>query len=305
MKSMLQRIRELFGPLVLIVVSALLIPHPAWPQQQESPDGPAAALSAALAAACRASEPGFATYLTEDNAAAFRGLPEAQRAALLKRFSLTEGAGKTLVSSDAHGRPVLRCQSPEQTAEFRFGDVRLHENLAFIPVTVVDSQQVQFGLVRENGGWRLLSLGLVLLDIPQLSAQWSKEDLARSEDDAVAILQKLARAVESYRSAFGNLPKSLAELGPAPKNEISPEQANLLDAPLAAGSAGGYRFLYRLVPADAESSAMFELAATPDDYGKTGQRSFLFDGSGKIHGADKHGSAAAWDDPLIAGEKAP
>jgi hypothetical protein len=296
---------QLCGPLVLIVVSALLIPHPTWPQQQETPDGPAAALSAALAAACRASEPGFATYLTADNAAAFHALPEAQRVAFLKRFSLTDGAGKTLASSDTHGRVVLRCQSPEQTVEFRFGDVRLHENLAFISVTVVDTQQVQFGLIRENGGWRLLSLGLVLLDIPQLSAQWSLEDLAQSEDEAVATLRKLAVAAESYRRAFGNLPKSLAELGPAPQNEISPEQASLIDAQLAAGSAGGYRFLYHLVSSEAETSATFELAATPDDYGKTGQKSFLLDGSGKIHGADKHGSAAALDDPLIAGEKAP
>jgi hypothetical protein len=304
MRPMSRRLHKLYGPLVLFVVAALLTPHLAWPQQ-ESPDGPATALSAALAAACRASESGFANYLTEANAAAFRGLPEAQRVAFLKRFSLTEGAGKTLASSDTQGRPVLRCQSPEQTVEFRLGEVRLHENLAFISVTVVDSQQVQFGLIRENGGWRLLSLGLVLLDIPQLSAQWSLEDLARSEDEAVATLRKLAGAVESYRSAFGNLPKSLAELGPAPKNGISPEQASLLDAPLAAGSAGGYRFLYRLVPAETESSATFELAATPDDYGKTGQRSFFLDGSGKIHGADKHGAAAAAEDPFIAGEKAP
>jgi hypothetical protein len=301
---MLRRLCQRCGTPFLVVV-ILLIPHPAWPQQHESTDGPAAALSAALAATCRASEPGFANYLTEENAVAFRGLPEAQRAAFLKRFSLTEGAGKTLASSDPQGRTVLRCQSPEQTVEFRFGDVRLHENLAFIPVTVVDTQQVQFGLIRENGGWRLISLGLVLLDIPQLSAQWSMEDLGRSEDGAVATLRRLAGAVDSYRSAFGNLPKSLAELGPAPKNEISPEQANLLDAPLAAGSAGGYRFIYRLIPAETASSATFELAATPDDYGKTGQRSFLFDGSGKIHGADKRGSAAALDDPLIAGDKAP
>src|SRR5258708_6251443 len=119
MRLTLRRPLQRCGSLVVVVAAILLIPQCAWSQQEVS-DGPAAALSAALAAACRASEAGFATYLTEDNAAAFRALPEAQRASFLKRFSLTEGAGKTLASSDTHGHPVLRCQSPEQTVEFRF-----------------------------------------------------------------------------------------------------------------------------------------------------------------------------------------
>jgi type II secretory pathway pseudopilin PulG len=200
---------------------------------------------------------------------------------------------------------VLRCQAPEQTVEFRFGEVRSHENLAFIPVTVVDSEETEFGLVRENGGWRLLSLGLVLLDIPQLSKQWDAQDLAAREDAAVAALRGLADAIQSYRRAFGKLPESLAQLGPAPKNEISPEQASLVNEHLAAGSEGGYQFRFRIVPAANDSDATFELTATPNDYGKTGQRSFFLDGAGKLHGADKRGTVAAPDDPLVAGEKTP
>ena len=57
--------------------------------------------------------------------------------------------------------------------EYRFGDARTRENLSFITVSVSDGQKTEFGLVRENGGWRLLSLGLVLLNIPQLSQQWA------------------------------------------------------------------------------------------------------------------------------------
>jgi hypothetical protein len=74
---------------------------------------------------------------------------------------------------------------------------------------------------------------------------------------------------------------------------------------LAAGSDAGYKFRYRIVPASNEADATFELAATPDDYGKTGQRSFFLDRAGKLHGADKGGTVAAPDDPLVAGEKAP
>ena len=280
--------------------------HPGSLRAQEGHEtDPSSALSAALGAACRENEAQFANYLTSDSAAAFRALPEAQRTALLKRFSLADGAGKTLVSSDDHNHTVLRCQAPEQTVEFRFGEVRSRENMAFVPVTVVDSQETEFGLVRENGGWRLLSLGLVLLDIPQLSKQWAAQDLSAREDAAVASLRGLADAIESYRRAFGKLPESLAQLGPAPKDEISPDQASLVNEHLAAGSDAGYQFRYRIVPAANDSDATFELAATPVDYGKTGQRSFFLDGAGRLHGADKRGTVAAPDDPLVAGEKTP
>jgi len=266
---------------------------------------PVAALSAALGAACRSNEGQFANYLTEDSVAAFRALPAQQRAALLKRFSLADGTGKLLVSSDDRGHAILRCEAPEQTVEFRFGDVRRHENLAFVPVKAVDSQETEFGLVRENGGWRLLSLGLLVLDIPQLSKQWAAQDLATQEDRAVDALREIGEAIRSYRRAFGKLPDALAQLGPAPKNEISPDQASLLSAELAAGAAGGYHFRYRILPAEADSEATFELAASPDKYGQTGKRSFFLDGAGKVHGADKQGAVAQPADPLIVGEKAP
>jgi hypothetical protein len=289
---------------LLLSVFALLNRDSLRAQEGHEAD-PSSALSAALGAACRENEAQFANYLTSDSAAAYRALPEEQRMALLKRFSLADGAGKTLVSSDNHNHTVLRCEAPEHTVEFRFGEVRSRENLAFVRVTVIDSQETEFGLVRENGGWRLLSLGLVLLDIPQLSQQWDAQDIAAREDAAVATLRGLADAIQSYRRAFGKLPESLAQLGPAPKDEISPDQASLVNEHLAAGSEGGYHFRYRVVPAGNENEAMFELAATPDDYGKTGQRSFFLDSEGKIHGADKRGTVAAPGDPLVAGEKAP
>lgn len=289
---------------VCAVVLFFLIPGCGFAQDGNETD-PVAALSAALGAACRSNEGQFANYLTEDSAAAFRALPAQQRAALLKRFSLADGTGKLLVSSDDRGHAILRCEAPEQTVEFRFGDVRRHENLAFVPVTAVDSQETEFGLVRENGGWRLLSLGLLVLDIPQLSKQWAAQDLATQEDRAVATLREIGEAIRSYRRAFGKLPDALSQLGPAPKNEISPDQASLLSAELAAGAAGGYHFRYRILPAEADSEATFELAASPDKYGQTGKRSFFLDGAGRVHGADKQGAVAQPADPLIAGEKAP
>ncbi|MGD0956655.1 MAG: hypothetical protein ABR953_07465 [Candidatus Acidiferrales bacterium] len=288
-----------FGAVVTVLLAGLF-PVRVAAQEESRESDPASALSAALSAACRANETQFANYLTADNAAAFRALPQEQRAAFLKRFSLADGPGKPLFSSDPQNHTVLRCVAGEGTAEFRFGDVRTRENLAFIPVSVVDAQQTEFGLVRENGGWRLLSLGLVLLDIPQLSKQWAEGDLAAREDSAVATLHQLAEAIRTYRDAYGKLPDTLAQLGPAPKGEISPDQASLVDEHLAVGSAGDYQFRYRIVSPAGQDDPAFELVATPDDYGKAGRRSFLLDAAGKVHGADRHGGLATADDPLIS-----
>ncbi len=283
---------------VVLVLTSLVGAATASAQDGHETD-PATALSAALMAACRVNETQFANYLTADNAAAFKNLPSDQRTAFMERFSLSDQPGKPLISADVQNHTVLRCVAPAGTAEFRFGDVRTHENLAFVPVTAVNSQQTEFGLIRENGGWRLLSLGLVLLDIPQLSKQWAEGDLTAREDAAIANLHGVADAIQTYRNAWGKLPEALAQLGPAPKDEVSPELASLVNDHLAAGSAGGYRFRYRIVPAGQDGEESFELAAMPESYGRTGRRSFLLDSSGKIHAADRHGEVATFEDNLI------
>jgi hypothetical protein len=271
---------------------------------QEGSD-PTAALSAAIVAACRNNESQFSNYLTADNAAAFRALPAERRSAFLKRFSLSDLPGKPLSSTDQQNHALLLCQTPSGSVQYRFGAARVHENLAFIPVAVLDGEQAEFGLVRENGGWRLLSLGLVLLDIPQLAKQWVAEDLRAREDAAVEALQNLAAVVQTYDRAFGKLPESLADLGPAPKGQISPEQASLVSADIAAGKQNGYLFRYRIVPDPSGNDTNFELAATPESYDKVGRRSFFLDAAGKIHAADKRGAVATSDDPIIDGEKTP
>ena len=259
---------------------------------------PAAALASALNAACRGNEAMFANYLTADSAAAFKALPADERTQFLERFSLSDQPGRPLISADDKNHTVFRCVAPAGAAEFRFGDARVHENLAFIPVAAVNSQQTEFGLVRESGGWRLISLGLVMLDIPQLSKQWAAGDLEAREDAAIANLKGISDAVHTYKNAWGKLPESLEQLGPAPKDEISPQQASLVNEHLAAGSSAGYKFRYRVVGA-AEGEQSFEVSAQPEAYGKTGKRSFLLDAGGKIHAADRHGDLATAEDDIL------
>ncbi len=291
--------RSKFASLVAAFIGCALLPcAPARAQDGHETD-PAAALSSALTAACRGNETQFANYLTADNAPAFRALPKDQRSDLLKRFSLIDDPGKPLLSTDSQNHIVLRCEDPGRSVEFRFGEARVRENLAFIPVTVVDSQQAQFGLVRENGGWRILSLGLVLLDIPELSKQWAEQDVAEREAAIITALQGFTDAIQRYKRAFGKLPDSLAQLGPADPGQISPEQASLVSKELAGGAAGGYHFRYRVISTADPNNQTFELVATPDEYGKAGHRSFFQDGAGRIHAADKHGAAATSDDPPL------
>jgi type II secretory pathway pseudopilin PulG len=296
------RVRFAAALVILAIAITVLLPGIARAQGNASAEV-ASTLSAALSAACRANETQFANYLTADNAASFRALPAAQRAAFVKRFALTDDPGNPLASTDAQNHTVLRCEATKATVEYRFGEARVHENLAFIPVTVLNLENTQFGLVRENGAWRLISLGLVLLDIPQLAKQWDASDLAAREEAAVQALRDLAGAIQTYNRAWGKLPESLSVLGPAPPGQISPEQATLVSAELAAGKQNGYLFRYRINPDKNGNDTKFELAATPEKYGLNGRRSFFFDSEGRIHGDDKHGIVATPEDPLIAGEK--
>lgn len=288
--------------ILIFFVLSMLVPT-LRAQESGEPDS-ATALSDALVAACKADETQFASFLAGDNPAAFRALPAAQRTEFVKRISLTDLQGKPLISSDGNGHIVLRCRAPNLTVEYRFGTPRVHENLAFISVAVVDSEEATFGLIHERQGWKLLSLGLVLFDIPQLSKQWAQADLVAREEAIVTTLRGLSEAVQTYHRAFGRLPENLAELGPAPKDQISPEQASLISADLAKGSQEGYEFRYRIVPDINGNDTAFELAAAPKPYGNNGHRSFFMDATGKVHGDDKHGAVATTEDPLIAGEKA-
>jgi hypothetical protein len=273
-------------------------------QDAPPPVTPSEALANILATACRANDSQFSTLLTGDNVAAFRALSPEMRVKVMRRISLTDETAKPLLTTGKDGLPSVRCQGPAGSVEFRLGVPRVHENLAFIPVSVQDATDADFGLIREAGGWHLLSIGLVIFDIPQLQKQWAAADAAVHDEAAIKNLRDLAEAIQRYQRVFGAMPETLAVLGPAPPNQISAEQASLVDAQMAAGAKDGYAFRYRIVPDAAGNDTSFELAATPQKYPSSGKRSFFLDKSGKVHGADNQGVVATIEDPLIDGEKA-
>ncbi len=298
--------------------------QPARQAEGQARANPEVALGDALSAACRQDAAAFAAFLTSDNAVAYRALPERQRTEFMKRIVLLEDPGRPLLSNTAECHLAIRCASPGVTIEMRLGEIRLRDNLAFIPMEIPlpnePPRSVTLGLVREGGDWKLLSVGLMLLDVPSMAKHWEQADLEAREDNAIAALRKLATALETYRRAYGKLPESLELLGmpvpvrtaadpqavPSPSGGISPEAAGLVDSELAAGNAGGYTIRYRIVPASGNMSeeegnqaAKFELAATPKEYGKTGQRSFFLDSTGVLRGGDKRGAVAVSTDPRI------
>jgi hypothetical protein len=230
----------------------------------------------------------------------------------MRRLVLLEDSGKPLLSA-LDGDTVVRCEAGGVTSEMRFGRAEVRENLAFIPVSVaegVNTRSVRFGLIRESGQWKLLSVGLLMLDIPALASQWAESDLQTRERNAIAALQRIASALRSYQSAYGKLPEMLDQLGPPTQDGASPEAADLLDSGLAKGLAGGYRVRYAIVPApsegdesDRDKAAGFTLAATPVQYGKDGRRSLFLNSNGMLRGADKRGAVATAEDPTVESDE--
>lgn len=270
--------------------------------------GPSAALRDLLSAACSQSQRDFVRFLTARNKEAFSRLTPAARVAFMKRFVLLNEPGKATASTNPAGRPIVRCQTPDVTTEMQIGGAELRDNLAFLPMELREAtdttgasvHQVTMGLVNENGEWKLLSLGLLLLDLPSLEVEWDAAETDTTEHSAIEALKKVADAVEAFRRKYSRLPESLANLGPPLHGAANGEAAGLLDSDLATGMKNGYTFRYVIVGASILGApAKYQLAATPLQYGRTGRRSFFRDANGGLHGADRQGAIGSELDPKV------
>jgi hypothetical protein len=270
--------------------------------------GPTGALRDVLSAACSQSQNEFVRFLTSRNKESFTRLSAGSRVALMKRFVLLNEPGKATVISNPSGRPSVRCETPEVTTEMQIGGAEIRENIAYLPMELRDAtdttgtsvHRVTMGFVREDGEWKLLSLGLLLLDLPSLEVEWDRAEIQPNELSAIESTKKIAEAVEAYRKTYARLPESLATLGPPLHGTANGQAAGLVDSDLATGMKNGYAFRYVIVGASSLGAlAKFELAATPLNYGRTGLRSFFRDTGGGLHGADREGAIGNELDPRV------
>jgi len=268
--------------------------------------GPGSALSNALAAACSQNQMEFTRFLTIRNKESFSRMTPAARVALMKRFVLLDEPGKATVSANPSGRPIVRCETPGGTVEMQVGGAEINDNVAFLPLelrettdsTSANARQINMGLVREEGEWKLLSLGILLLDLPALEVEWDESEIEATEKDALESLKMIAAAIESYRSKYPRLPESLANLAAPARGKPNAEAAGLLDSDLAKGAKNGYAFRYVIAGAsDLGAPAKYALSATPLRYGRTGRRSFFRDSNGVLHAADRQGAVGSETDP--------
>lgn len=313
---MIFRNRFLAGPLLILIALILVLPdkisaqepHSSVVAQGISPAGPYAALRDVLEAACSQNQNDFSRFLTARNKESFSRMAAATRVAFMKRFVLLNEPGKPSVTVNTSGRPTVRCETPAGAAEIQIGGADTRDNVAFLPVNLRDATdssgasaiQVNMGLVKENGEWKILSLGLVLLDLPSLELEWDSAEADKNEQAAIQSLKGIAEAVEKYRKKYLRLPESLANLGPPLHGAATGESAGLIDSELSTGMKNGYSFRYVIMGASGLGApAKYELAATPLVYGRTGHRSFFRDESGTLRGADRQGAVGGAADPKL------
>jgi hypothetical protein len=288
--------------------SAVPAPSAASSASAPASDAPSAALRDLLAAACAHDETRFEQYLTARNAESFSRLTPTARVELMKRFVLLDGAGKPALSSSS-GRPTIRCTTPDGAADIQLGGTDLRDNLALLPIDIRDASDpntpaggdphhVLMGLIRENSSWRIVSVGMLFLDLPSLEVEWDQSAIGGNEQQALTDLKTIAAAIETYRTTYSRLPESLTKLGHAAKT--SADSAGLLDAELVGGERNGYRFRMVIVGAnDIGAPAQYELSATPATYGRTGRLSFFRDTKGKYHAGEHQGGVGHSIDPIV------
>ena len=268
----------------------------------------ATVLQEVLIAACAQNSKEFSSQLTARNADAFKQMTPAAQATFLKRFVLLDKPGKPRSATEAAGALTVSCETPEITTQMQIGKPEVRDNLAYLPLVVKDAsdttdantRRVIMGLVRENSQWKLLSLGLLLLDLPTLSEEWDRAEIQANEKSAIVSLKELADAIEKYRVSFTHLPDTLAVLGPSGKAAAQANAAGLISDQLAGGRKDGYSFRYVIVGGSASGApAKYELAAIPAEYGRTGMRSFFRDSSGLLHAGDHQGAVGSLLDPKV------
>ncbi len=129
---------------------------------------------------------------------------------------------------------------------------------------------------RKSRGFTLIELLIVIAIIVVLisaaAPKFSSYLMNARETAALGAIRTIHTAQTQYSSQFGRFAKSLAELGPAATGgQTGPAAADLIQADLATGLKGGFKFVVE------ETATGYRISATPVAYNRDGRRSFYSD----------------------------
>lgn len=129
---------------------------------------------------------------------------------------------------------------------------------------------------RKSRGFTLIELLIVIAIIVVLisaaAPKFSSYLMNARETAALGAIRTIHTAQTMYSSQFGRFAKSLAELGPAATGgQTGPASADLIQADLATGLKGGYKFVVEETPTG------YRISATPIAFNRDGRRSFYSD----------------------------
>lgn len=141
--------------------------------------------------------------------------------------------------------------------------------------------------MRKENGFSLVELLLVVAVMLIIFAiaipNFMRARVRANESSAVASIRAITQAAMTYSISYPDIgfPATLATLGGASPCTASSSQACLIDDALAAGTKGGYSFVW--TGDGATPSVSFTLTGSPQVFGSSGERMFCTDQSAVIH----------------------
>lgn len=153
------------------------------------------------------------------------------------------------------------------------------------PRRIMKSRMPSFARKRgaRESGFSLIELliviAIILIILSIALPQMSKSRMHAQEMAAIAQIGTIQKAEVQYYSQFGQYATSLAQLGPPSTSGAAegPQNAGLIPASLANGSASGYNYTITATPTG------YAVSAVPKTFGTTGRRTFYSDQTGIIH----------------------
>jgi hypothetical protein len=101
--------------------------------------------------------------------------------------------------------------------------------------------------------------------------QTTREPISSREEAALYAIRTIHATQVQYYSQYGRYAASLKELGPPASGVTGPAASGLIDGELASGTKDGYKYTMTV------TASGYAIHADPEEYGKSGSRTFYSD----------------------------